>query len=335
MYRKKKILDIEQVYTVNAFRNGSGYCIGAGSETTPEVYLYDLSNGDKNPIPHLPGGTMSFLPVPGKSDLFVSIMGHFPPFRGSEAGIYLLTRMENNWESGMAYKLPYAFRCETLNQGGKHYLVAITVSRHKEGEGDWSLPGEVHVIDLEHCEIRRWRSAVVENSISKLHGICRTRVNGSDVICFCGSEGIFYLSREGEDWSVKQMFYKGVSELSFMDLDGDGLDELVTIEPFHGNFLNVYKQDGANWTPRFRTELSYGHGLSAGIFKSEPTIVVGNRSGSLALEAFVVKDLMRGDLERRVIEEGAGATQTRVFTFDSVDYIVSANQKKNEVVLYS
>jgi len=71
------------------------------------------------------------------------------------------------------------------------------------------------------------------------------------------------------------------------------------------------------------------------MYKSEPTIVVGNRSGSLALEAFVVQNLMAGKVDRKVIEEVTGTTQTQVFTFDSKDYILSANQLKNEVVLYS
>ncbi len=335
MYTKKKILDIEAAYTARAFQNESGFYIGTGSETKPEVYLYDLATREKNPILHLTGGMMNFLPVPGKPDLFVSIMGHYPSFHGKNAGIFMLTRMENNWESGMAFRLPFAFRCETLNQGGKHYLVAVTISKHKEGEGDWSQPGEIHLIDLEHCEIRKWRSTIIDNSISRIHGMCKTVMNGEEAICISGSEGIFCLIREGEDWRVNQLFYKEVSELSFMDLDGDGQDELVTLEPFHGNTLNIYKQDGANWVPGFSAELSYGHGLSTGAFKSEPTIVVGNRSGSLALEAFVVKDLLRGNVERRVIEEGAGPTQTQVFKFDSVDYILSANQKKNEIALYT
>jgi len=53
------------------------------------------------------------------------------------------------------------------------------------------------------------------------------------------------------------------------------------------------------------------------------------------LEAFVVKDLLRGNIERRVIEDAAGPTQTQVFSFNGKDYILSANQNKNEVALYT
>jgi hypothetical protein len=335
MYKKQKILGIESVYTANAFHNESGFYIGAGSETRPEVYLYNMSTCEKSPIPNLPGGMMSFIPIPGKPDLFVTIMELFPPFIGQDAGIYLHTRMDLTWESGKALALPFAHRCETLSRAGSHFLVAATVSRHKDDPGDWSQPGELHVIDLEMCEIRKWKSTVIDSSIVRNHGMCKSRIDGRDVVYVSGEQGIFYVEKAGDEWSVNQVFYGEVSEMAFFDLDGDGKDELVTIEPFHGNTLNVYKQDGANWEKRFSDSLSFGHGLSAGIFNSEPTIVAGNRSGSFALEAFIVTDLLRGKAERRVIEEAAGPTQTQVFTFNSRDYILSANHKKNEVALYT
>ena len=335
MYTKQKILDIEAVYTANAFGNESGFYIGAGSETIPEIYLFDLSSGEASPIPNMPGGMMSFIPVPGKPHLFITIMEFFPGFKGQDGGIYLHTRMGRNWESGKALELPLAHRCEVLHQGGKDYLVAATISKHKDDPGDWSTPGELHIIDLDNCEYKKWKSVVIDNSIVRNHGMCKAVINGAELVCVSGAEGIFYIEKDGDDWRVNQLFFKDVSEMFFFDLDGDGQVELITIEPFHGNTLNIYKKDGANWLQKFSDELSFGHGLSAGVFKSEPTIVVGNRSGSLALESFVVHNLLRERVERRMIEEGCGPTQTQVFSHDSKDYILSANQKKNEVALYT
>ena len=42
MYKKQVVLEIESVYTANAFSVASEYYVGAGSETEPEVYLYDI-----------------------------------------------------------------------------------------------------------------------------------------------------------------------------------------------------------------------------------------------------------------------------------------------------
>jgi hypothetical protein len=131
------------------------------------------------------------------------------------------------------------------------------------------------------------------------------------------------------------LFDKEVSEFCFIDLDGDGQEELVTIEPFHGEALNVYKRNGQQWELKFIDSLSFGHGLSCGFFKNEPVIIVGNRRGSFTLDMFKVTDFASGNFSREVIEEDAGPTQTQVFTAGDTDYILSANQKKNEVALYN
>jgi hypothetical protein len=63
-------------------------------------------------------------------------------------------------------------------------------------------------------------------------------------------------------------------------------------------------------------------------------IIVGNRRGSFTLDLFKAFDFAHGKFSRIVMEEDAGPTQTQVFTANGTDYILSANQKKNEVALY-
>lgn len=336
MNNKQVILEIEAVYTANAFSIGSEFYIGAGSETKPEVYLYDMRAGESSPVSGSPGGMMSFIPVPGNPNLFVSIMGLFPPFIGGEAGLFRHRRINGDWETDRALHLPFAHRCEILNLAGKNYLFAATVSTFKENPKDWSNPGELHLIELDDIPDSIWESRVIDKSVTRNHGMTRTRINGTETICISGKEGIFFLEqRPGDDWNLQPVFNKEVSEMTFIDLDGDGLDELVTIEPFHGETLNIYKNTGKKWELRISDSLSFGHGLSSGFIQQKPVIVVGNRSGSLALESFAVNDLAKGKYDRIVIENDAGPTQTQVFSMGDVDYILSANQRKNEVVLYS
>jgi hypothetical protein len=336
MDNKKVILEIEAIYTANAFSVGSNFYIGAGSETKPEVYLYDIINGLSSQVSGSPGGMMSFIPVAGSPELFVSIMGLFPPFIGGEAGLYRHRRINGDWKTDRALHLPYAHRCEILNRGGKNFLFAATVSTYKENPKDWSNPGELHIIELDDTQGAVWRSQVLDKRVTRNHGMTRARINGIETLCISGMEGIFFLEqRPGEDWHLQPLFDREVSEMAFIDLDGDGLDELVTIEPFHGETLNVYKNTGKKWELRISDSLSFGHGLSSGIRQKNPVIVVGNRSGSLALEAFAVHDLLKGKYDRIVIEEDAGPTQTQVFSVGDLDYILSANQRKNEVALYS
>ena len=336
MNNKQIVLEIESVYTANAFSVGSDSYIGAGSETKPEVYFYDIKTGISSRVSDSPGGLMSFIPVPGKQDLFISIMGLFPPFIGGEAGLFMHKRINGDWKTWRALHLPFAHRCEILNRAGKNFLFAATVSTFKENPQDWSNPGELHLIKPDDTPGTKWESRVIDNGITKNHGMVRTRIKGKETICISGKEGIFYLEQNPqEDWVLSPMFRGEVSEMTFIDLDGDGQDELVTIEPFHGETLNVYKHTGKKWELRFSDSLSFGHGLSSGFIQKKPVIVVGNRSGSLALESFSVRDLLNGKFDRMVIEENTGPTQTQVFSVGDVDYILSSNQRKNEVALYS
>ena len=86
---KKVILNIESVYTANAFQIGQKYYIAAGSETLPEVYLYDLSSGKLDFVNGCPGGVMSFISVSGNPNQFFSIMGLFPSFIGVGVGVFM------------------------------------------------------------------------------------------------------------------------------------------------------------------------------------------------------------------------------------------------------
>ena len=334
--KKKVILNIESNYTANAFQVGSAFYVGAGSETKPEVYLYNIASDSSSFVNGCPGGVMSFIPTPGNPGRFFSIMGLFPPFIGAEAGVFMHQKSDEKWTTAKVMDLPFAHRCELINRDGINYLFAASVSKHKKDPADWSKKGEVYLARLtENFELPlKWE--LIDNNITRNHGMIRAKVDGVETVCISGAEGIFYFEQKaGDKWEKKPLFDKEVSEFGFVDLDGDGQNELITIEPFHGQSLCVYKKTDGEWELKFSDTLSFGHGLSCGIFKNEPIIVVGNRRGSFALDQFKVTDLSgEWKLTRGLIEGDTGPTQTQVFTANGTDYILSSNQKKNEVVLY-
>ena len=332
---KKVILNIPSVYTANAFVvNGRAY-VGAGSETTPAVYLYDIKSGESELVSDCPGGVMSFVPLPGNPDVFYSIMGLFPPFVGAEAGVFKHTKKNGAWETVKAMELPFAHRCDILRRDGKDYLFAASVSQFKENPADWSKAGEIYLIRFDENGEQK-EPELVFKGIFRNHGMLKACVNGKETILISGAEGIYYFDEISETaCTYKKLFDKEVSEFGLVDLDGDGTDELVTIEPFHGNTLNVYKCDGSEWKLIYQDELFFGHGLSCGIFGGEPVIIVGNRRGPLTMNMYKPVDFKNGKFSKETVEEEAGPTQTQVFSFEGKDYILSANQLKNEVALYT
>ena len=335
-WKKEVILNIGNVYTANAFRSGDRWQIGAGSETGSEVYLYDLAGKTKHLVDGCPGGMMSFVPVPGTTREYISVMGLFPPFKGLDAGIYHHRESAEGWDTQKVMHLPFAHRCDFLRRGGRHFLFAVSVSRHKDEPADWSRPGEIYVEEWGPGKTGSFEGVLVDAGITRNHGLLRHKVDGKETLLFSGKEGVFYLDFDGSRWSLHRWFDHEVSELALVDLDGDGQDELVCIEPFHGTGLNIYKWMGDSWEAMYRTSLEFGHGLSAGMMEGRPMVYCGNRAGSgLSLDAFVCHDLGAGKVGRISVEEGCGPTQTQVFSDGTRDYLLSANQKKKEVALYS
>lgn len=334
-WNKKIILEIENVYTANAFLSGGFWKVGAGSETCAEVYLCDISSGEKSLVSDCPGGMMSFVPVPGAKGEYVSVMGLFPPFKGLKAGLYHHRMIDGNWDTQKVMQLPFAHRCEFLSRDGKHFLFGVSVSKHKDEPADWSRPGEIYVEPWSEGKSGSFTGTLVDAGIIRNHGLLRQKVEGKETMLFSGQEGIFYLDYLEGEWVMKRLFDKEVSEFALIDLDGDGTDELISIEPFHGEQLNIYKRVNGSWEKRYDASLKFGHGLCAGMMKGKPLVFCGNRAESLSLDAFVTRDLDNGKVERIILEEGCGPTQTQVFSDGSTDYLLSANQKKHEVALYT
>ena len=327
-------MEVEQVYTANAFRIGDETFVAAGSETTPQVFLHNLKKGTSELVSDCPGGVMSFVPVPGNPDMFFSIMGLFPPFVGADAGLFMHVRTSDGWKTVKQMPLPFAHRCDILETEGKNWVFAASVSRFKENPADWSCKGEVYVIGFDENG-EPVAPKLLYSSLTRNHGMLKYRTGDKEIMCVSGAEGIFgFIPGTDGSWKIEKLFDREVSEFGFVDMDGDGQDELVTIEPFHGNTLNIYRKKDETWSPIFTDSLSFGHGLSCGLFRGKPVIVVGNRRGTFTLDMFTAKDPAKGVFERHQIEQDAGPTQTLVFSSEGVDYILSANQRQNQVVLY-
>jgi hypothetical protein len=215
-----------------------------------------------------------------------------------------------------------------------NHLFVATVSSYKENPADWSRPGELHHVVIGEPGSAEWTTDLVFSGLTRNHGMTKSVIKNMESICISGVEGIFAIQPGKNDkWEIKHLFDHEVSEFSFFDLDNDGEDELVTIEPFHGNSLNIYKNSKKNgWQSQYTSPLSFGHGLSTGKFHGQNVVVVGNRRDSGDLELHNVKTL--SSVEKSVIESSVGATQTKVVRYKDTDYILSSNQTLNEVALY-
>ena len=333
--KKRVLFELPTVYTADVFEYNGSLHIGAGPEKEGVVKLYNMDSGSIELIEPVPGGTMSLMPIPGKANTFVSVMGLFPPFIGFEAGIYLHTKKDESWLTTRVLHIPFAHRCDILTINGVDYLFSACVSKYKKNVEDWNEAGELHVTDLSKGI---WDKELVIGNLWKNHGMLKYPAynfpllgikSEHDILFISGVEGIYAIFWAGGTFKTGRIFDREVSEFAFLEINKTLY--MATIEPFHGNTFNMYRFEDS-FQKIFESPLEFGHGLSAGCFRGKPSVAVGNRRGSMALELFRYEN---GQFTQHLLEESVAPTQTKFFNHLGVEYLLSANQNKNEVAIYS
>jgi len=273
-----------------------------------------------------PGGCMSLLENPRKPGELFSIMGCFLGYNFHGGAVYRIA-------GGTANKLidlPFGHRLEIVDRPDGRFLLASNLASTKDSPQDWTRPGSLYALPLD-TEWKELGTPVLEN-LNKHHGMFQGTLNGRPTFMVSAQQGVFSLDLRSPGWAFARVLDHEVSEIALFDLDGDGNDELVTIEPFHGNVLAVYKAVNGHWSRTWDAELDYGHCVIAGLFQNRPSVLVSSRAGN--------KDLVWWDFsasvpQKTVVAEGVGTANLLVAKALGEDIILATNQARGELVRYS
>jgi hypothetical protein len=190
-----------------------------------------------------------------------------------------------------------------------------------------------------------WELVTIAQGIHRNHGLTVATLDGEAVLLISGDEGVFAWRRSEDaahvaspaggvtdpgNWRGERILESAISEIGVIDIDGDGSDELIAVEPFHGDALATYRHSAGGWDCVDRQPLSFGHGLSVGTLGGTPVAVVGNRSGSSDLTCFTW-DSGRACLVPHLVDSGVGTAGTTVFS----DAIVASNPGTSEYARYT
>jgi hypothetical protein len=158
---------------------------------------------------------------------------------------------------------------------------------------------------------------------------------GQEYLLISGTEGLkaTRLTDGGESWTWETWLEHEVSEMELCDLNGDGTPELVTIAPFHGDKLTVYRFVEGEWVEMAESPLDYGHGLWSGTILGRPAIIVSNRSGSKDLELLRLGS-DESTLERILLDRGVAAANIEVLEEENGVRLFTTNQESGEVAMY-
>ncbi|MCF7947589.1 MAG: hypothetical protein K9M94_03215, partial [Spirochaetia bacterium] len=195
-----------------------------------------------------PGGTMDIVQHVPDGPVY-SVMNCFLGYKFQDAAIYTLQpqdvrRPSAPWHINRVADLPFAHRLQPLAIHGREYLIAATLAEQKSSPQDWSRPGAVRLYDTS-C----WQEpALLLSNLHRNHGLARISGgfdhpgNSSDEIWVSAKEGLFASNIDtARSWNFTRLTDRDISEYAYIDIDGDGVRELITIEPFHGHTLCIYR----------------------------------------------------------------------------------------------
>jgi hypothetical protein len=278
----------------------------------------------------------------GREPGVFAIMGCFLGYKFQDGAIYRVVPGVKGaaWECVRILDLPFAHRIAFVEKGGTRCLLAASIARDKADPADWTQAGTVSSCPVPKDPRGPWSLHPVLEGVHRNHGLLTGPLHGVPAVLVGGAEGIFAAPLNGASWSWEKVTDRETSEIALFDIDSDGTDELITIEPFHGSSLRVYRPAVSGWTLAWEGRIDFGHSLLARNVNGVPGILVSNRAGSRDLlllqwgkQAHAAAGALP-DPERIVLEEGAGAANMLVLRHEGRDLVFSTNQVRGEIVMY-
>lgn len=345
-YGKKVIAtDMPKCYAIGMFAGDDAASFVIATEKDGPIRRFALDGSVIEDVCPGPGGVMTVMQTPGRGDQLMSTYKFFSPnFGADDAKIVTYTRQQDGtWVRSVLCDLPYVHRFGVLTGAdGQQWLIACTIkSACREFKNDWKTPGAVWVAKLpEHLEDFNEQHQLKLSCIAPYqlqnHGFY-TRPDGSYALIGTAA-GVFRYTpptSADADWQVDCLVVQPTSDMTLVDLDGDGKDELVTISAFHGDTLSVWHEgeheDNYQKVWQDPEKRNFLHAIWSGTLAGESSAVLGNRRDG--------RDLLRlyyaqGEYLLETIDHDHGPANVWVFSDETGDHIISTNRETDEAALY-
>ena len=339
-FEKKRLGDMTRCYCAShTVIDGQLYVLLASEEPEGPCYAYtgpDLA--EKEVVWEHVGGTMSIIPIPGKNGQVLAVQNFFPGFKSQRAKLAWVRRdPEKGWISRDFLYLPFLHRFDILPVGGVNYFIGAQLCGSKKDREDWSDPGKIYVGVLPDDLTQQMEVTPILEGLVKNHGYCQGSYQGKLCSYITSESGIHVCippQQPGEAWTVEKLLDKPVSDVAVCDLDGDGQPELCTIEPFHGNAMHIYHQDGQGGYTQvysYPHEMNFAHAIWAGNLRGKPAAVLGIRRMDSELAVIAWNG---SGYETTILEKEGGPSNVDVIHTPDKDILVCANHTKNEAAVY-
>lgn len=345
---EKEVLatDMVKPYAIGMLMGDDAKSFVVATEKDGPCRRFALDGTQMEDINEGPGGVMTVMQTPGRTDQLMATYKFFSPnFGGDDAKIATYTRQKDGfWKCQILCDLPYVHRFGVLKgTDGQEWLIACTIkSACRQYKNDWKTPGAVYVAKLPSDNLEQFdkdhqlKLTCLATYQLQNHGYY-TAPDRSYALVGTAAGAFRYTppAKEGDEWQVDCLIVDPTSDMALGDFDGDGKEEIVTISRFHGDTLSVWHQTENEdcyekvWEdPEKRPFL---HAIWSGELYGKSCAVLGNRKGGRDLLKLTYEN---GNYEVQIIDHDCGPANCWVYNTDGCDYIISANRESNEVALY-
>lgn len=340
---KKKLADLTLCYWVTTLDIRGETHFLVASEKEYACLLFDAQGRQVDKIWDGPGGTMTAVQLPGAEDgAFLATHRMYSPNNCKEASIVFCFPEAGGWKVKTLLRLPGVHRFDVLSRGGARYLIACTIKSDYEYKDDWRFPGKVYVgplpEDLRQLpEENQLPLTVLKESLCHNHGYSKDLDGGVETAIITADEGVFRFTppaAPGGDWAVEKLLDEPTSDALLLDLDGDGEKELLTLSPFHGDSLKVFKKRDGLYRQVFAYDkpLPFVHAICPAQIGDRVFAVIGYRKGERDLLALSCRD---GAYAVEILDHDVGPANVRSALVGGKTVVVSANREINEIVYYT
>lgn len=341
--KKQVIGELEKCYSLAMLHYQNQDHVLCAAEKQNNCYLISLDGQIEETVWKGPGGVMTMVQVPHTNGQFLATRKFYSPNDSKEASLIICTpRGKDDWEVRTLTPLPFVHRFDILPAGGKNYLIACALKSDHAYKDDWRFPGKVFAAELP-ADLSSFSAenplqlVPIKEGLLKNHGYTRhTAKDGTVSSVIATDNGIFQFfppQKAGDAWRIEQLTTDAASDAVLLDLDGDGVDELCALAPFHGDVAHIYKKTAHGyqivWT--YPEKLEFLHAIWGGEIAGKNTWVIGNRKGERLLLAITYEN---GAYQTQVLDRGRGAANVMHYVYQKQDVIIAANRETNEIARY-
>ncbi len=337
---KKVIASLNKCYSMAPLRYKGQDCFLVAAEKHDPCYLFSAEGEKLDTVWEEPGGVMTMQQIPGSDGAFLATHKFYSPNDSLEARIVIAEPRGGKWQIRTLCDAPFVHRFGILQRGGVNYLLVCCLKSGHEYKEDWRFPGATYAAVLPRDlsgfdEDHQLELSLLMDGMLKNHGYSKYISDGVETAVIGCDSGVYQFippAAPGGDWTINRLVEDPSSDAVLLDFDGDGVPELASISPFHGDTLNFYRMDLVG---QYQLEYTYPkrldflHATWACEILGKPAWVIGHRKGDM--DSLLVT-WEKGEYRFRIFDTQVGAANALQLENGN---LIMTNRETDEVAMYS